>query len=235
MTASSRHAVLKAATADAHRRLDDLMSSHDLGHAASYEAFLSIHHGALSILVLHCGAHDRPEFEDLLACLRADLGTMPATRSADVVRSKPPGPAESLGVAYVLRGSRLGAAFLRKRVGTGLPARYLNQPSSESWPAFLERLEAQTSAADNDDIEAIVSAARHAFDVFLAAARRHDVPLASGSSRPGLLATTDRTPGVHGAGGPGMNRPPDRTPATRSTRFADASPHHPSPIHFAGR
>ncbi|CAN5162387.1 hypothetical protein BH10PSE2_BH10PSE2_14850 [soil metagenome] len=73
---------------------------------------------------------------------------------------------DGFGVAYVLRGSRMGARVLRNRIGADLPTRYMDFTPVLSWRAFLAELEIH--AADGDEIHRhrIVTSALQAFAAF---------------------------------------------------------------------
>jgi heme oxygenase (biliverdin-IX-beta and delta-forming) len=163
------HARLQAATRAAHRRLDDALAGFDLTDRTSYDAFLRIHRAAMAVLVTQSGAEDRDDFDALLACLDTDLSLSPsATRVQSTPRAAGNGYRER-GVAYVVRGSRLGAAFLKKQVPSSFPAAYLNHETTLSWPAFLHRLGA-TAPSDAQAGEEIIAAAQETFQVFISAA-----------------------------------------------------------------
>ncbi|WP_421993521.1 hypothetical protein [Roseococcus sp.] len=68
-----------------------------------------------------------------------------------------------MGVAYVLEGSRLGAAMLLKTVPVGLPRGFLSHGQGEHlFRSFLVPLDAVK------DIPAAIIGARRAFGLFLA-------------------------------------------------------------------
>lgn len=109
-----------------------------------------------------------------LAALRADC------RALRLPRLSPPPPArlslalpEALGAAYVLEGSRLGAAFLfkalRRNGPSGLPVRYL-QASSD--PAPFRRLIglANETAWSGAEMDRAVASANRTFRTFRALA-----------------------------------------------------------------
>jgi heme oxygenase len=82
------------------------------------------------------------------------------------------------GIAYVIRGSRLGGAVLRQRVPTGYPTAYLAYAPAISWPEFLKQLERETRALNRQAHAQIIRGAKQAFETFAAATitfgLRHD-------------------------------------------------------------
>ncbi len=76
-----------------------------------------------------------------------------------------------LGGLYVLEGSRLGGAMLRRSVPGGWPASFLQPASSASWRDFLAVLE--TALVRDEDIAAASQAACHVFKLFELSGQRH--------------------------------------------------------------
>jgi heme oxygenase len=74
------------------------------------------------------------------------------------------------GVAYVIRGSRLGGAVLRQRVLAGCPASYLTYAPTLSWPEFLNQLDQETQATDRHAHAHMIRGAKQAFETFKFAA-----------------------------------------------------------------
>jgi heme oxygenase len=84
----------------------------------------------------------------------------------------PSSPSAGLGIAYVIRGSRLGAAFLRRGLAKALSTSYLDFVPTLSWTEFLGQLEFDANQP-NGTSEAIL-AARSAFKVFVTEFNRVD-------------------------------------------------------------
>jgi len=172
--------ILRDATATGHARLDARLGALDLCAAADYRKFLEINAAALLPLeraLVRAGVRDvLPDWDRRArsnAILRdlARLGGTPRPLEAPEL----PDRFAVLGVLYVLEGSRLGAAYLLRKVrqcgdpvvsgntaflghGAGLPF----------WPAFLAVLERHAGdLADDDDI---AGPARRAFTLFEQAA-----------------------------------------------------------------
>ena len=98
----------------------------------------------------------------LLTADLADLGVAPARPI------KPPPfdtPAALLGGLYVLEGSRLGGAVLRRRLPPGSPSRFLSAPApNASWSRLLALLERELGR--ESDLAAAVAAAQAVFGSF---------------------------------------------------------------------
>jgi heme oxygenase (biliverdin-IX-beta and delta-forming) len=168
---------LRAATAAAHARLDDLLSTLDLGHPAGYAAFLLSQAPAVAAVeraLDEAGAArwlddwpGRRRWPALVQDLAA-LGLAPPPAAPGPVLS---GEAEVLGAAYVLEGSRLGGALLLRSVPAGLPAAFLRPGNPADWRAFVslmdKRLSSDTRLAD------AVPAALAVFTLFEQCARSH--------------------------------------------------------------
>lgn len=160
---SSMHAALRLATSIDHQRVDRAISRFDLGCAQGYAAFLSLNSAALESLRPHWRDLDTAEFDGLLGALAADLGAFGATPFAAL--AAPGRSINGLGLAYVVRGARLGARILRQRVSAGFPTAYLDFAPSLSWPGFLRQLN-NWSAGPPARAEDIFRGARDTFAVY---------------------------------------------------------------------
>ena len=162
------HAVLRAATRAAHDQVDSAFSRWNLGKREDYAAFLLAHARAFlpveAALIASGTPIDQPR-ADLLVGDLAELGLAPPPfRPVEFANSD-----ELLGGAYVLEGSRLGGAVLRKSVAPDLPTRFLAPPPRPGhWQAFLHRLE-HSLISDVQRSQAVVGAHK-VFDRFLRAA-----------------------------------------------------------------
>ncbi len=167
---------LRAATARAHERLDDRISSFDLGEPDAYRAFLIMHSAVLPPLEagIARACADAPEL-DLAArsrtsALTADLETMGARPAAPLPVAEPASLAEALGALYVLEGSRLGAQILIRRVRASGDARvraataFLEHGSPDLWRSFLDA--ASSYVVDEDALCAASDGALSAFGAF---------------------------------------------------------------------
>ena len=172
---------LRAATLDAHERVDRRFSRCDFASARDYRCFLEAHHAVL------------PGCEQLLAisgagrligdwllrvrtpALVADLAGLGLNPTPAASRTALLSPAAAFGMLYVLEGSRLGGAVLARRVLAGgnprcnEATRYLRHGAgSRLWPSFLAALEA--SGEVRDDPDAVVASAIETFGLFERAA-----------------------------------------------------------------
>lgn len=161
---------LRTATADAHDRVDRTFSRFDLTRRESYMLFLQAQAGALLPLehALDAGAAPRLPLNwparrrgsALLTDLRS-LGLTPPVSDelAPIDRE-----AAALGTLYVLEGSRLGGALLRRSVPAGFPAAFLAPGSSAQWRELLDLLESALPAPDHQREAA--AAAQDTFERF---------------------------------------------------------------------
>jgi len=169
-------AALRAATADEHRRVDAAFSRFHLGSETGYRDFLLAQAGGFLPIE---AALDEAEAETILPdwaerrrsdLLRADLAALNVT---------PPEPfsapsflsikASMLGAIYVLEGSRLGGAVLKKAVPSHFPRRFLEaRQAAGSWRKLLQTLD--EFLIRPGDLEAAVAAAKEVFARFERAA-----------------------------------------------------------------
>lgn len=176
--------ILRAATADHHRRVDAAFSTFRLDDAASYGDFLraqaAAHLPVEAALATGGIAAIIPDWTARLRAglIRADLAAL----GLDV-----PPPAGTivletdealLGAAYVLEGSRLGGTLLKRSVGPGLPVGFLGGGGggSAAWRGLLALLDDRlTTDAERGRA---VAAAGAVFDLFAAVAKPHvrDIP-----------------------------------------------------------
>jgi heme oxygenase len=159
------HGALRAFTRDDHVLLDRMLLTLDLSRPEGYAVFLSIHRVALLALCANWRPDDTEDFGQMLGCLEADIGKLgtPAA-STPTPRDAPASPCNGLGIAYVIRGSRLGAAVLRRGVADALPTSYLDFVPALSWTEFLRQLE--SIADDPSSTDAALLAARITFKAF---------------------------------------------------------------------
>jgi len=161
----SVHQALRAATRDDHASIDRMLLSFDLSKAEDYRIFLSIHAAALVTIQTDWRLQDSDDFERMLRCVRADLKTLGCAVTTPPSSPRPSSLAKGLGIAYVVRGSRLGAAVLRRGVVGNLPTSYLDFVPSLSWALFLTELE--PLADDPNGKDEAIGAARGIFNTFV--------------------------------------------------------------------
>lgn len=143
------HALLRAATRDAHDRVDAAFSAYDLTDDCDYAQFLAAH--AAAFLPVEEALTDRGA-EGLFPgwvvrrrgeALRADLAELGVAPLSPIAAPAFGGDAPLAGGAYVLEGSRLGGRLLATRVGPALPRRFLSaSPTPDGgWRDFIALLE----------------------------------------------------------------------------------------------
>jgi heme oxygenase (biliverdin-IX-beta and delta-forming) len=174
----SARAFLRASTAEAHERVDRLFSRFILSSADGYGRFLRTQAAAflpVEAALDRAGAAAlipdwprRRRSDLLLADIAAISITLPEPFSPDPLLE---GKAPLLGAAYVLEGSRLGGALLKRSVQAGLPSQFLDsRQSAGSWRNFLKLLD--DFLVRPNDLEAAAEAAGQVFTRFEQAARR---------------------------------------------------------------
>jgi len=158
---------LRAATGEAHDRLDALYSAFDLGRPADYATFLLSHAPAFLAVEAALDAAGAETVIDGWAgrrrsgALKADLTALDLRVPAPATFPALDGEAAILGAAYVLEGSRLGGAMLVRTVGHGLPTAFLTPGNPSDWRAFISRLDERLSSE-----ESLADAASAALSVF---------------------------------------------------------------------
>ncbi len=172
----SARTALRTATRAEHDRVDAEFSAHDLNSRDGYARFLRAQaaaHLPVERAIEAAGATDllpdwaaRRRADALLADL-AELGVAPAAEENFTIGR---GEASLLGAIYVLEGSRLGGAVLRRQISAGLPARFLSPGAPGAWRSLTDRLDERLRSPAAID-EAIASA-RAVFACFEAAGSR---------------------------------------------------------------
>jgi heme oxygenase (biliverdin-IX-beta and delta-forming) len=160
------HRALRAATRSDHVLLDRLILRLDLTRRDHYGLFLHLHYSVLRDLEADWSAEDQADFGAMLRCVQSDLHDLriatpplsPGGRAALHAHNR-------LGVAYVLRGSRLGAQFLRRRVPRQYPTAYLDFMPTLSWSQFLAQLETSSDLHRAGHDHEIARGARITFEV----------------------------------------------------------------------
>jgi heme oxygenase len=161
------HRALRAATRSDHVAVDRLILRLNLSSQRDYGVFLHMHHAALQRLEADWREEDRSDFSALMRCARDDLKTLKIPVTIPHSASRTPLPAsQRLGIAYVVRGSRLGASVLRLRVPSSRPSSYLDFAPTLAWPRFLQQLDPPTKSAGRTSISEAVRGARLTFEVY---------------------------------------------------------------------
>jgi heme oxygenase len=161
------HRDLRAATRSDHVALDALVLKLNLTSVEDYGRFLRVHHSALQRLEADWRDEDRHDFTALLNCARSDLKTLKISAGhAHQFSRKPVSAGQRLGIAYVLRESRLGAHGLRLRIPSSRPSSYVDHIAALSWPLFLEQLDPAAEAARRVSSADAIRGARFTFDLY---------------------------------------------------------------------
>ncbi len=154
---------LRAATGEAHDRVDAAFADFDLTDRASYARFLAAH--ADVVWALEAALPGERVVDDWESRKRGELlkedlsflgkppprhpgeGRDPASSSSAAEEQRDPGlrrgdetweDAEIAGTLYVLEGSRLGGKFLARRLPAGFPRAYLDADQrAEKWQQLL--------------------------------------------------------------------------------------------------
>lgn len=160
---------LRSATGYAHDRLDQAYADVDLQARRGLVTFLQAHHLAWSPLTalwlsFNAGREDGAvtDYASLIEADLADLGETPL--SVDLFA--PSVPSCPIGVSYVLSGSRLGMAHIRKQPNwgrnAGLAQRFIEEREGASAFRSLTALLAKGPA----DPRAAIQAANETFAIF---------------------------------------------------------------------
>jgi heme oxygenase len=167
------HRALRAATRSDHVLLDRLILRFDLTRREHYGLFLHLHYSALRNLEADWLAGDQTDFAAMLRCVQSDLHTLRITTPPLSPSGRAPlHPDNCLGVAYVLRGSRLGTPFLRRRVPGQYPTAYLDFVPELSWAQFLVRLDSLSAPPSARHEHEIVQGAKITFEIFISVFNR---------------------------------------------------------------
>ena len=170
-------AALRTGTAAEHERVDSLFSTLDLARTDDYRLFLTAQAAAFLPVEEALDAAGAEQFvADWQArrrshLLRDDLQALAAHLPAPEPISALQGSAEILGAVYVLEGSRLGGAMLKRSVSPDMPQSFLSAPQPPgAWRKLLETLDHYLY--EPAAIQAAVGAARRVFGCFEAGGRR---------------------------------------------------------------
>ena len=147
--------------------VDRLMLRLDLSKREDYGLFLNIHHSALQELKVDWRAEDRDDFSSMTRTLQNDLHVLGIqTMLFQPLARRDLTSNDRLGVAYVVRGSRLGSSFLRRRVPAGFSASYLDFEPATTWAEFLRQLDTFAVKPGSDAGSEVIRGARGTFELF---------------------------------------------------------------------
>ncbi|MES2492619.1 MAG: biliverdin-producing heme oxygenase [Pseudomonadota bacterium] len=161
---------LRDATAPWHARVDTIFSNADLSVRSGYSRFLSA----------QAAAYIPIEQALEVSGIATVLADWPSRRRSHLIREDleilglalpcfEPQPClhgipALLGAAYVLEGSRLGGAVLKRSVPAALPTRFLSASRPQAWRDLIAIIDARLIA--QEDLDAAIEAACAAFALF---------------------------------------------------------------------
>jgi heme oxygenase len=161
------HRSLRAATRGDHIVVDQLIAKLDLGRRKDYARLLSIHHAVLQSLEPEWRHPDRDDFSAMSRSLQNDLRALGfRTANLQAMSFAPLASGGQLGIAYVIRGSRLGSKVLRPRIPSQFSASYFDFIPTLSWGGFLEQLQRASKEDEAETHHAAICGAKLAFDMF---------------------------------------------------------------------
>jgi heme oxygenase len=167
------HRALRAATRSDDVLLDRLILRFDLTRRDHYGLFLHLHYSALRNLEADWSPEDHTDFAAMLRCVQSDLHTLRIVTPPLSPSGRAPLHAHNrLGIAYVLRGSRLLAPLLRRRVQRQYPTAYLDFMPAMSWAQFLLQLESSSDPRRPGYDHEIIRGARITFEIFISVFNR---------------------------------------------------------------
>jgi heme oxygenase (biliverdin-IX-beta and delta-forming) len=168
---------LRQATLESHERVDLAVSKLQLQDTADYGAFLNLHCSVLQLLQPNWRIEDDVDFRNFAACLDADLSAIGIARSNLPLAPLPlPAPLGKIGLAYVIRGSRLGSKFLRQRVPASSATSYFDCPVTLAWAAFLRQIDEVSPAVAPAAETEVIEGAQRTFELFLQLIARWPTP-----------------------------------------------------------
>lgn len=173
-------ASLRAATGPAHRQLDSAFGALELAQRDELVRFLTAHAMALfplsaafrqfveNTLAVSCPDYPAMLMDDLTA-LGVDASTLPCLALTPGLVRDVAEPAAAGGIAYVLSGSRLGMAVIRREGywghGQGFRSAYMeDEQGHQCWKALLAWLRTEGPAPAAGD--AMLAGALAGFEVF---------------------------------------------------------------------
>jgi heme oxygenase len=164
---SALHSSLRTATRSDHQGVDRLIGELDLTRREDYGRLLSIHSAVLEELKPAWRPEDRDDFSAMSRRLQNDMRVLGfATAKQRSISRTPLAQDIQLGVAYVIRGSRLGAGVLRSRIPSQLPASYLDFVPALSWTQFLAQLQSISKATAGEATDPAIRGAKITFELF---------------------------------------------------------------------
>lgn len=171
------HSLLRESTRSAHDRVDSAFGGYDLADPDDYASFLSGHATAFipveDALDRSGAAQFLPDWGESrrASLLSQDLSDLGIDLPERVEEPSFASDAAMLGALYVLEGSRLGGAMLRRSVPADKPSRFLSAVHLPGrWRTFVATLE--LSLSTNVRLRDATASALKTFALFERAAAR---------------------------------------------------------------
>lgn len=147
--------------------VDGLIGRLDLTRREGYGCLLSIHHAVLQNLKSEWRPEDRDDFRAMSRRSQNDLRLLGlATATLPSMTRDPLSQGSQLGIAYVIRGSRLGADVLRPRIPSQFSASYFDFVPTLSWIQFLAQMQSISNESGAETSDATIQGAKITFDLF---------------------------------------------------------------------
>jgi heme oxygenase len=161
------HRSLRASTRSDHAVVDRLVGRLDLSRTEDYGRLLFTHHAVLQNLKAQWRPEDRDDFDAMSRRLQNDLGVLgfPAANPQSTSHI-PMAEGDRLGIAYVIRGSRLGSSVLRPRVASRFSTSYFDFVPTLPWAEFLAQLQSRSLDSTFASSNAAIRGAKMTFDMF---------------------------------------------------------------------
>jgi heme oxygenase len=164
---STLHRSLRAATRSDHLAVDRLIGQLDLARREGYGRLLSIHHAVLQVLKSEWRPEDLDDFRAMSRRLQNDLRVLGfPTANPQSMLCTPLAEGNNLGIAYVIRGSRLGSSVLRPRIPSQFSASYFDFEPTLSWVQFLAQLQSVSKSVEAEARDAAIQGAKITFGLF---------------------------------------------------------------------
>lgn len=159
------HRAIRAATRSDHILVDRLIARLDWGSRKDYACFLAIHHTVLQDLKADWRREDLSDFSAMSQRLQNDLSMLGfPTANVQLKRRAPLAAGDRLGIAYVIRGSRLGSTVLRPRISPQSSASYFDFVPALSWIQFLAQLQSASNADGPAECGEVIRGAKNVFE-----------------------------------------------------------------------
>ena len=173
----SARSALRSATRAAHERVDAAFAAHDLAALPAYGRFLQAQAAALLPVERALGSAGADALAEAwdehrrAPLLIADLAALELAPGPFVTPPAYASDAHLAGGLYVIEGSRLGGAVLRRQVPGAFPSAFLSARQAPGrWPRFVANLDRLLYSPQR--VESAIEAALATFACFETAAGR---------------------------------------------------------------